>query len=253
MNELRRSVQMQLHVYNLLNRILTDATSADHIISRNPLSTRFRPDIKSMERNHLNTAESKRLLVASRDHKCGLAIWLGLLAALRPSEVQGLCWTSVDFEKNLITVKDAFKRKVGRLESFPKGKRVGVVPMIPALKDLLLEHRHGKSPNDFVVQGNRKAMLGYSSFRNALHRLCKEIGIKSVTPHELRHSATELWVEQGATEEDIVRLLNHSGAPSVRRYLHRDNSRLQLIASTIAIPTIQVQQEPKMLQLRLVG
>lgn len=250
--QLKRSAQMQLHVYNLLNRILTDATHAHQIISRNPLSSRFRPDIKPVERNHLNTRDSKRLLAASRDHRIGLAIWLGLLAALRPSEVQGLRWASVDFQKNLITVKDAYKRKVGKLESLPKGKHVGMVPMIPALRDLLLKHSQGRLPDDFVVQGFRKPMLGYSAFRNVLNRLCQELGIKVVTPHELRHSAAELWVEQGATEEDIVRLLNHSGAASVRRYIHRDNSRLQHIASAIAIPSIPIQSDPPRAQLRLV-
>jgi integrase len=66
-----------------------------------------------------------------------------------------------------------------------------------------------------------------------------------VTPHELRHSATELWVEEGATEEDIVRLLNHSSAASVRRYLHRSPERLKKIASVIDISLPTPQPPPK--------
>jgi len=235
MEDLGRSAQLKLHVYNLLHQILDDAAHADQLILRNPLSTRFKPSLTISERSHLKPDEARRLLAASRDLDLGPAIWLGLLAALRPSEVQGLRWESVDFTTGLIQIRDAFKRKVGVIEPYPKGKHIGTVPMVAALRDLLKERRQGRGPTDFVVPGSRQPMLSYSSFLYGLRRLCQSHGLTVVTPHELRHSATELWVEQGATEEDIVRLLNHSSAASVRRYLHRSPDRLKKIASVIDI------------------
>jgi site-specific recombinase XerD len=54
-----------------------------------------------------------------------------------------------------------------------------------------------------------------------------------VTPHELRHSCTELYVQAGASAEDLRRLLNHKSLAATIRYMHRTDERLQRIASQV--------------------
>ena len=49
-----------------------------------------------------------------------------------------------------------------------------------------------------------------------------------------RDSCTEIWLDQGASEEDISRLLNQSGAGSVRRYIHKAPDRPLRLAKQIS-------------------
>ena len=66
-------------------------------------------------------------------------------------------------------------------------------------------------PLAFVTPGRGGAMLNYKVFLYGVKRICKMAGVPEVTPHELRHSFTELCIQfGGAKMEDIRRLLNHS-------------------------------------------
>ncbi len=76
-------------------------------------------------------------------------------------------------------------------------------------------------------------MLSYETYLRALRRACQEAGVPEVTPHELRHSCAELYVQAGATAEDIRRLLNQSSLTATARYMHRTDERLNLIASRL--------------------
>ncbi len=69
--------------------------------------------------------------------------------------------------------------------------------------------------------------------RTALTKICKELSLPRVTAHELRHSCTELYIEAGASAEDIRRLLNQSSLTATARYIHRTDERLTKIAGNI--------------------
>jgi integrase len=241
------SDQQRLHVYNLLHRIFDCAVEYDEVISQSPVSLRDRPQVQLVERTSLSPDQLKRLLEASKSTPWAPAIWIACLAGLRTSELQGLVWDAVDFNRNLIHIKQAYKRKVGKMEPFPKQRRHGSSPMVPQLKELLLSIAVDKQGSDFVTSSDPKIMMDHQWLNRGLNRLCKEANVPLVTPHELRHSCTELWLDQGASEEDIVRLLNHSGAGSVRRYIHKSPDRLLRIAQGISInleerssPTLRV-------------
>ncbi|MCB9026989.1 MAG: tyrosine-type recombinase/integrase [Bdellovibrionaceae bacterium] len=93
--------------------------------------------------------------------------------------------------------------------------------------------RSEKPQSHFVACGPNGEMLSYHSFLGTLKRLCKRIGITSITPHELRHSCTELYVEEGASLEDLRRLLNHKSSGVTATYVHRTDDRLLKIASNV--------------------
>ena len=154
---------------------------------------------------------------------------------MRASEIQALKFNAVDFETGIITISSAYKRKTGKFEPYPKQKKNGYVPMVPELAALIRSLSLGKTQDDYVVSGITMPYFSYERFLKHLRKACAELGLPIVTPHELRHSCTELFIEQGAGEEDIIRLLNHSGASSVRRYIHRHSKRLASIAAKIEV------------------
>ena len=226
-----------------------DAACAYHQwIQWNPVSNRDRPAIMITERIVLKPDQVRKLLSASCDTAIGPAIWIGVLAALRPNEIQGLRWRSVDFDSNMIRIVAGYKRKTKVLEPFPKQKKHGSSPMNPLLREYLFELSVGKRSDDFVVPGATQPMLDYGTLYGQLKRQCKDIGLPEITPHSLRHSCTEIWCDFGVWEEDIVRLLNQSGSGAVRRYIHKTPERLLRIAQGISF-SIEIKQPTKKLHL----
>lgn len=235
MSQLGRSKQTQLHVYNLMHRMFENAVDYYEYIPKNPVTKQDRPKVVQTERNFLEPSESLKLLEATRIHWLGPAIWLGLYAGLRPSEIQALQWHLVDRPREQILIRQAFKRKGGinQIEVFPKQARWGKAKMPKPLVQYLDSIRGTANDEDFVARAKNGGMLEYGAFIKTLKALCKELGLRAITPHELRHSSSELWVSAGATEVDIGRQLNQSSSSTTRRYMHRTDGRLNALAEKL--------------------
>jgi site-specific recombinase XerD len=94
-------------------------------------------------------------------------------------------------------------------------------------------------------------LFNYVSFSRTLPKLCEEAGVKRVTPHELRHSCTELFIQAGASVEDIRRLLNQKNLSSTARYIHRTDDRLQKFAAQVEKSEPVIFYEPSVSEGRL--
>jgi integrase len=237
--EMGRSKQTVLHIYNLLHKMFADAVEEYEFLDFNPVKAKYRPKLRKALREFLKPDEARRLMQVCSDHWLGPAIWIGLLSGLRPSEIQALTWDSVNFESGHITIKAAYIRKTKTLQPYPKQGEWGRAPMPQLLMEYLLPKRRQIS-SQFVACGPTGEMLSYHSFYSGLKRLCKEAGVTPVTPHELRHSCTELYVEWGASLEDLRRLLNHKSSSVTATYIHQTDERLQ----NIAVDVGRSQREP---------
>jgi integrase len=225
---------MQLHVYLLLNKIFKDAVEEYELIPNNPVRLKYRPKLQKRERPFLNPKDSWKLLNEVGPHWLGPAIWICLLAGLRPCEIQALTWDCIDFENKKILIRKSYKRKVNRIEPSTKQGDWAEAPIPEPLEKYLLTLKaDGRAKSEFVAPGKFGGMLKYNILLNGLKRLCKKAEVKIITPHELRHSCSELYVQEGASAEDIRRLLNHSSLNVTQRYIHRTNERLDGIASKV--------------------
>jgi len=230
---LGRSAQTQMHVYSVLHKMFGDAVDYFEYLEKNPVLRRDRPRIPRTERDFLSPQETERLLRVSESHFLGPAIWIACLSGLRPSEVQALRWSSVNFDRQQILIREAYKRRIRKIEPYPKQTDLGFAPMPAPLMEYLGRRRQGASPDAFVAPGLKGGMLSYEILLFGVKRLCREAGIKEVSPHELRHSCTELYIQAGASAEDIRRLLNQSCLSVTMRYIHRTDDRLSGIAAKV--------------------
>jgi integrase len=228
------SAQTVLHAYNLLHKIFEDAIEHYDLLSSSPVRKRYRPKVQIRERNFLTPDQSWQLLEHCSNHPVAPTIWLALLAGLRIGEIQGLTWEAISFERKQILIRQTFNRRINKMQPHPKGKDWCKVPMAPQLAEFLALHRKVAGPTDFVCCDNCGEMLSYKVFNKALVKLCNEAGVPRVTPHELRHSCTELYVQHGASAEDVRRLLNQKSLSATARYIHRTDPRLQALADLVA-------------------
>jgi integrase len=230
-----RSPQTVKHVYAMLHKIFEDAVEHFEMLDRNPVLRRYRPKIAIRGRAFLAPVESWKLLRFVEHHYQGPAVWLQLLSGMRPGEVQALRWEHVDFERRQLLIRGTYNRKEKRLQDHPKQADWGSAPMTDDLFRFLWS-RKGPA-GQFVVQNRHGGMLSYETYEDQLKRFCKKAGVKAVTPHELRHSCTELFIQSGASAEDIRRLLNQKSLTATARYMHRTNERLQGIADKVSEPS----------------
>lgn len=225
--------QTRKHIYSLLRKMFNDAVEYYEMLTVNPVKAKFhRPKVHDRKRNFLHPKQAWRLLEFSKDHYLGPAIWLQVLAGLRPSEVQAMKGKSLIFELDQILICAAYNNKTDRMQDFPKQEDWAYAPMPPELKEYLMTLQIG--PDDFVARSLKGGMLPYSTYLPALRRLCKEAAVEEVTPHELRHTCTEIYMQAGASAEDIRRLLNHGSLTATKHYIHRTDERLNHIAGTVS-------------------
>lgn len=246
--EAGRSPQTRKHIYSLMRKMFGDAVEYYEMLGESPVKARHhRPNVPKTKRAFLPPTVATTLLIAARDHYIGPAVWLQLLAALRAEAMIGLDWSSVKWDLNQILICRAWKSKIRRLEAFPKGKDWEWVPMVPALKEYLFGvwDARGRPTEGFVCNSVNGGMLPYDSYEDALRRLCAIAEVPRVTSHGLRHSATEMWVDAGASLEDLRRLLGHKNASTTNDYVHRTDERLSRIARSVGKPALMLVNSQK--------
>lgn len=229
----RLGPQSRKHLYSLLRRMFSEAVEYSEIIPSSPIKPKFhRPEVPLKERSFLRPEETERLLKGCAG-PYEEAIWLQLLAGLRSSEVQGLRWGAVEFDRSRIVIKEAYNVKMRRFQDFPKQGDWGSAPLPHVLAEYLKPKRRG--PQKLVLSGRwEDEPFSYGAYQRGLRDLCKTLGLPKVTPHELRHSATELYFQAGASTEDVRRLLNHASLSATKRYIHRTDERLNRIAEGVS-------------------
>jgi integrase len=237
MREKGLKAQSILHVFNLLNQCFKDAIDYYGYLQKSPVLKQDRPKIHRVERAYLTPEDSWKLLEHCKDHYLAPAIWISILSGLRPSEIQALQWRALDFDKGQILVCAAYKRTIGKIEPYPKQKDWLMVPMPGVLMDFLLDRFKHRFPMAFAAPALKGGMLEYKKLHGGLRKLCDEAGVKRVSPHELRHSCSEIWFRWGASLEDIRRLFGHKSAETTQRYVHRTDDRLLSLAKAIARPS----------------
>lgn len=237
--------QTRKHIYSLLRKMFSDAIEYYEMLVRSPVKPKFhRPKVAKRNRQFLHPDQAWRLLEESKHTYLGPPIWIQTLAGLRPGEVQSLRVKHLSFERSQILIISSFNNKTGKLQEHPKQEDWGVAPIVPELKAYLLEIIKGKGPEDYVSPGPKQEMLSYNTYIGALARLCEKLKLPKITPHELRHTCTELWIQAGASAEDIRRLLNHNSLTATQAYIHRTDDRLRWLAGKVSRPSLRLVEEP---------
>lgn len=224
--------QMGIHVHCLLHQMFDDAIEIYDIRESNPVKRKLKPDAPTTRREYLTPEEAFLFLAHVKDHYLGPPIWIMVLCGLRIGEVQALTRECIDFDTRTLNVTRQWNSKEKRFGPV-KNRRSISIPMPSALSEYLASRLASLSPQDFACPSTQGAMLSYDTFYGALRRFSMETKLKEISPHELRHSCSEIWIRNGATQEDLRRLFNHRSAASTKVYIHETSERLRAISEVI--------------------
>ncbi|MBQ0017122.1 MAG: tyrosine-type recombinase/integrase [Clostridiales bacterium] len=198
----------------------------DDIIPKNPYD--FVPPLKKEKpiQDYYDVDEIERLFEATDKTNMGLVVRVACYYGLRRSELVGLRWQSVDFNKKLITVENKVlnvKKQVIASNVLKTDASNRTFPLLPEIEALLLKRKseietnkqlYGKDYNmkyiDYVFVDDMGNLLLPDYITHCFRRILKENNLRHIRFHDLRHSCASLLVNKGVPMKYIQEWLGHA-------------------------------------------
>ena len=169
--------------------------------------------------DYLSTEETEEVLLKAEPFWYEV-ILVALMTGLRFGELIALRWSSVDFERKLLTVS---KSIVNGIESSPKSNKIRTIPLTSQLVEML---ERKDQTNEYIFHYRNKP-LGHDYCLDALHNICDKAGIRRIGWHKLRHTFASRLAENNVSIIAIKELLGHADIKTTMRYAHINLSVLQ--------------------------
>ncbi|MFA5211351.1 MAG: site-specific tyrosine recombinase/integron integrase [Patescibacteria group bacterium] len=153
-------------------------------------------------------------------HFCILSLLYG--CGLRVSEVVNLKIKDIDFERNLIYIRQA------------KGSKDRVVFLPKKLFSILQKQKEIKKVDDFLFTNNKNSRLTTMTIQKIVKQAFLRSKInKNVSPHTFRHSFATHLLENGVDIRYIQELLGHTNLKTTQIYTHVAKNNLNNIKSPL--------------------
>ena len=204
------------------------------MIKTNPAADVLLPAAKPAKaRKSLTIEQAESLLAEAIPEDRQPALWLtALMCGLRPGEVTGLRWPSLDLDSDAPSIDvseralEVDKRYAGQVE--PKTergrRRIGLHPLVVAA---LCRHRDeqrmiGQYAADGFVFGTRNGTpQSVGNVRRSFKKLCERAGLEGTwTTYELRHSFVSLVSDQLDDLVKVADLAGHADTRTTQGYRH---------------------------------
>jgi integrase len=176
--------------------------------------------VNPCERLRLPAARGRRERIASPTEAAGLiavlrpedrALWgCAFYAGLRRGELRALRWNDVDLADGLIRVERSMS---GHGETGEPKSRAGRrnVPIVAALRDLLIEHKLATRRDTGLVFGSSASSpFTPTAIRKRAMTAWRRAGLEPIGLHECRHTFASLLIAAGVNAKAITAYLGHS-------------------------------------------
>jgi integrase len=191
-------------------RVIFRRAVEDSDVAVNPCTHLRLPAVRGRRERIASPEEALRLLAAlpERDRP----LWAtALYAGLRRGELMALRWADVDLAAGVIRVERSYDDK-GRVEIEPKsraGRRT--VPIVGALRDVLVEHKARQGRADGLVFGSSaETPFVPSNLWCRAQRAWKRAGLRPIGLHEARHTFASVLIAAGVNSKAITTYMGHA-------------------------------------------
>ena len=244
-----------------IHRALKNSEKTD-LIPSNPASKVDRPRQDRFLASFYDSNEVNQLFEISKGTKLEIPILLGAFYGLRRSEVIGLKWSAIDFERDVFVIRHTVssfnldgKKMVHAADTTKTKSSMRTLPLIPQFKERLLEIKAQQSANrtlcgksyckeflDYVCVNEVGERTKPEYLTTAFPRLLEKNGMRKIRFHDLRHSCASLLLANGVPMKQIQEWLGHSDfSTTANIYAHLDfNSKLvsaQAMLNGLKLPT----------------
>jgi integrase len=211
-----RSADMRRRVVGSLGAIFREAQQRG-LASVDPTAALdlHQPDQRDDPRPIIPTKAELTAIINCATGKWRVLLLVATFCGLRSSELRGLRWQDVDFDKKVINVcqrADA-RHRIGRCKSKAAYRSIPVPPVaLTALKEWRLACPRGEANLDLVFPNRLGRVESRTTFgERVLPRIFKAAGVQTrYAMHAFRHAAVSLWIETGHNPKKIQYLAGHS-------------------------------------------
>lgn len=189
-----------------------------------------RPKLDKYEATFYTIKDLERLFEAFRGDKLELVVYIAAYYGLRRSEIVGLKWSAVNFERNTITIQekayDVYEdgKLVTKFQKNLKNKSsYRTLPLIPFIRELIIKKKEqneylasilGRDFNhaydDYICTDNYGNILTPNYITDHFRTMIKKHNLKRIRFHDLRHSCASLLLASGIPLKAIQEWLGHS-------------------------------------------
>ena len=201
-----------------------------------------------------NNQELEQLFAVTKGDLIELPVMLAAFYGLRRSEVLGLKWDAIDFEKKTITIKHTVTQTTldGKSVIIEKDRTktkssYRTLPLVKPFEDALLRKKaeqaenrrlcgkcYDKSHLDYINVNEMGKLITPGFLTQHFPLVLERNGMKKIRFHDLRHSCATLLYSNGVALKDIQEWLGHSDISTTSNiYTHLDYS--SKVASANAI------------------
>ena len=215
------------------------------LIDYNPADRVERPRKEKYHAAIYNDQELDTLFKIVKGKKIELAIILGAFYGLRRSEVVGLKWDAIDFERKTLTIKHTVTEVTldGKVLVVDKERTKTkashrTLPLVAPFEELLYRMKADQERNrklcggvyctkylDFIYVDELGERIKPNYITQHFSIVIKNNGLKKIRFHDLRHSCASLLYAIGVSLKEIQEWLGHSDISTTSNiYTHLDYS-----------------------------
>jgi len=170
--------------------------------------------------NVISKSEVELLINNTTNLKHKLTLGLLYYTGLRLNEARNLKWENIDFEKELINVKNG------------KGNKDRTIFLHKKLNELL--ENNGIKKQGLILLSERATKYNERTIQKIVENALKKSDIKKiVTPHTLRNCFATHLLEAGADIRYIQELLGHANLQTTQIYTHVANKDIKRLADLL--------------------
>lgn len=214
-----------------------------------------RPKKKQYIGSFYNEEELEKMFEIFKGTKLEFAVMMAAYYGLRRSEIVGLQWKNIDFERKVITIAHTvteFTLKGKRVESAndktKSKKSYRSLPLIPKMEELLIKMQKEQNRNRKLCRSSYinkyKAYIYVNEIgerirpnyitTNFQSKLVKN-GMRKIRFHDLRHSCATLLLSKDVSLKDIQEWLGHEDVTTTEKiYAHYNYKKKEKTAGIIA-------------------
>ncbi|MEY2194769.1 site-specific integrase [Neobacillus sp. BF23-41] len=210
------------HHHRLIFKALIDAVKW-HLIVRNVAEAVTPPKTRKVEMKTWDNEQVKIFLDVSKDSSYYPIFLTAINTGMRRGGVLGLRWQDIDFDNNIIYVRQSLQevKKVGLTFKEPKSGKSRSISITPSLakelkkiykQQLTDKHLFGQGYQDLdlvFAQKNGKPIQPTEMARN-YRKMVETSGLPYIRFHDLRHTHATLMLKQGIHPKVVSERLGHS-------------------------------------------
>jgi len=212
------SREMARKVLVSLKSLLKEAVQRDWIAASPAVDVTLKRQRRHDKAAEIPTKQEIKALIDHAPPRHRPLIVTAIFTGMRISELLGLAWKHVDFERRVIRVRQRANRKleIGSPKSAAGRRDIPMSPVVhEVLRDWQAECPHGAL--DLVFPNGKGNIENYGNLlRRVFKPLQVDTGIVDASGeakyafHALRHAAASLMIEQGWSPKKIQCFLGHS-------------------------------------------